>query len=102
MEQSPAGRRWSCRDGRGAAAFAAGPVPHPGRRPDAAPLSGTPAPVERRLAALIDRTGAAELVASSSTFDRTALAGSDEALAELFGRARSDDSTAAIASRSRP
>jgi hypothetical protein len=101
MEQSPAGRRWSCRDGRGAAAFAAGPVPHPGRRPDAAPLSGTPAPVERRLAALIDRTGAAELVATSSTYNRTALACSDAAPAALFGRAQSAGA-AAMASPSQP
>ncbi|MFW3170973.1 MsnO8 family LLM class oxidoreductase [Geodermatophilus sp. CPCC 206100] len=52
----------------------------------AAAIAGTPAQVERRLAELLDRTGAAELVASSSTFDRAALAASDAALAALFGR----------------
>ncbi|MDR7277069.1 MsnO8 family LLM class oxidoreductase [Catenuloplanes atrovinosus] len=52
----------------------------------AAAITGTPARVERRLAELLDRTGAAELVAASSTFDRTALAASDAALAALFGR----------------
>ncbi|WP_246131116.1 MsnO8 family LLM class oxidoreductase [Cellulomonas aerilata] len=52
----------------------------------AAAIAGTPAEVERRLAELLDRTGAAELVASSSTFDRAALAASDAALAALFGR----------------
>jgi hypothetical protein len=41
--------------------------------------------VESRLAELLERTGAAELVASSSTFDRAALAASDAALAGLFG-----------------
>jgi alkanesulfonate monooxygenase SsuD/methylene tetrahydromethanopterin reductase-like flavin-dependent oxidoreductase (luciferase family) len=39
----------------------------------AAAIAGTPAQVERRLAELLDRTGAAELVAISSTFDRTTL-----------------------------
>jgi luciferase family oxidoreductase group 1 len=53
----------------------------------AAAIAGTPAQVEARLAELLDRTGAAELVASSSTFDRTGLAASDAALAELFSRA---------------
>ncbi|MFD2091506.1 MsnO8 family LLM class oxidoreductase [Blastococcus deserti] len=52
----------------------------------AAAIAGTPAQVERRLAELLDRTRAAELVASSSTFDRAALAASDRALAALFGR----------------
>jgi luciferase family oxidoreductase group 1 len=51
----------------------------------AAAIAGTPAQVERRLAELLERTGAAELVASSSTFDRAALAASDAALAALFG-----------------
>jgi luciferase family oxidoreductase group 1 len=54
----------------------------------AAAIAGTPEQVERRLAELLDRTGAAELVASSSTFDRAALATSDAALAALFGRSR--------------
>jgi luciferase family oxidoreductase group 1 len=63
----------------------------------AAAVAGTPAQVERRLAELLDRTGAAELVASSSTFDRTALAASDAALAALFGGAPSTRPTAAMA-----
>ncbi|WP_200814613.1 MsnO8 family LLM class oxidoreductase [Blastococcus haudaquaticus] len=49
-------------------------------------VAGTPDQVESRLAELLERTGAAELVASSSTFDRGALAASDAALAALFGR----------------
>ncbi|MEV7331929.1 MsnO8 family LLM class oxidoreductase [Micromonospora sp. NPDC093244] len=49
-------------------------------------ISGPPAQVERQLAELLDRTGAAELVASGSTFDRAALAVSDAELAALFGR----------------
>lgn len=53
----------------------------------AAAIAGTPAHVERQLAELLDRTGAAELVATGSTFDRAALAASDAALAGLFGRA---------------
>ncbi|WP_250007653.1 MsnO8 family LLM class oxidoreductase [Actinoplanes sp. M2I2] len=53
----------------------------------AAAITGTPAQVESRLAELLDRTGAAELVAAGSTFDRAALAASDSALAALFGRA---------------
>jgi luciferase family oxidoreductase group 1 len=48
-------------------------------------VGGTAAQVESRLAEVLERTGAAELVASSSTFDRTALAASDAALARLFG-----------------
>ncbi|NEK84676.1 MsnO8 family LLM class oxidoreductase [Blastococcus saxobsidens] len=51
----------------------------------AAAIAGTPAQVEGRLAQLLERTGAAELVASSSTFDRDALAASDAALAVIFG-----------------
>ncbi len=51
----------------------------------ASAVAGTATQVERRLAELLDRTGAAELVASSSTHDRTALAASDAALAALFG-----------------
>jgi len=68
----------------------------------AAAIAGTAAQVERRLAELLDRTGAAELVASSSTFDRTALACSDAALAALFGRPRSPRSAAPMAPPSRP
>jgi alkanesulfonate monooxygenase SsuD/methylene tetrahydromethanopterin reductase-like flavin-dependent oxidoreductase (luciferase family) len=52
----------------------------------AAAVTGTAGQVADALAGLIARTGAAELVASSSTFDRAALADSDAALAELFGR----------------
>jgi alkanesulfonate monooxygenase SsuD/methylene tetrahydromethanopterin reductase-like flavin-dependent oxidoreductase (luciferase family) len=52
-------------------------------------IAGTPAQVESRLAELLERTGAAELVASSSTFDRAALAASDAALAALLGSAPS-------------
>ena len=48
-------------------------------------IAGTAGQVSGRLAELLERTGAAELVASSSTFDRSALAASDAALAELFG-----------------
>jgi luciferase family oxidoreductase group 1 len=54
----------------------------------AAAVAGTPAQVERRLTELLERTGAAELVASSSTFDRAALAASDAALAAILGSAR--------------
>ncbi|SNY64344.1 luciferase family oxidoreductase, group 1 [Paractinoplanes atraurantiacus] len=50
----------------------------------AAAVAGTPQQVESRLAELFDRTGAAELVAAGSTFDRDALAASDAALAALF------------------
>ena len=67
----------------------------------AAAIAGTPAQVERRLAVLLDRTGAAELVATSSTFDRTALAAFDAALTALFSRAQSARNTAAMASPSR-
>jgi luciferase family oxidoreductase group 1 len=52
----------------------------------AAAVTGTPEQVERRLAELLDRTGAAELVAAGSAFDRAALAASDAALAAVFGR----------------
>ncbi|MGY2129533.1 MsnO8 family LLM class oxidoreductase [Blastococcus sp. SYSU DS0617] len=51
----------------------------------AAAIAGTAAQVESRLAELLEHTGAAELVASSSTFDRGALAASDAALAGLLG-----------------
>lgn len=50
----------------------------------AAAIAGTAGQVESRLAELLERTGAAELVASSSTFDREALAASDAALAGLL------------------
>ncbi|MGY1753512.1 MsnO8 family LLM class oxidoreductase [Blastococcus sp. SYSU D01042] len=55
-------------------------------RTAAAAIAGTAGQVAGRLAELLDRTGAAELVASSSTHDRDALAASDAALAALFGR----------------
>jgi alkanesulfonate monooxygenase SsuD/methylene tetrahydromethanopterin reductase-like flavin-dependent oxidoreductase (luciferase family) len=48
-------------------------------------VAGTAAQVGSRLAELLERTGAAELVASSSTFDRAALAASDAAVAQLSG-----------------
>jgi luciferase family oxidoreductase group 1 len=64
-------------------------------------IAGTPAQVASRLTELLERTGAAELVASSSTYDRAALAASDAALAELFGGVQWG-SAAAIASPSRP
>jgi len=54
-------------------------------RTAAAAVAGTPAYVAGRLTELIDRTGAAELVASSSTFDRAALDASDAALTAVFG-----------------
>lgn len=71
----------------------------------AAAVTGTPEQVADRLTELLDRTGAAELVASSSTFDRSALADSDAALAELFGRGPAGQpggSAAASAAPSRP
>jgi luciferase family oxidoreductase group 1 len=55
-------------------------------RTAAGAVAGTVAQVESRLAELVERTGAAELVASSSTSDRTALAASDAALAQLFAQ----------------
>lgn len=61
-------------------------------RTAAAAVAGPPAEVERQLAALLDRTGAAELVAAGSTHDRAALAASDAELAALFGRARATTS----------
>ncbi len=51
-----------------------------------ASITGTPAQVESRLDELLHRTGATELVASSSTTDRSALDASDAALARLFDR----------------
>ncbi|MEI4270592.1 MsnO8 family LLM class oxidoreductase [Klenkia sp. LSe6-5] len=50
-------------------------------------VAGTPERVAEELAQLVGRTGAAELVASSSTLDRVALAESDAALAALVSRA---------------
>jgi alkanesulfonate monooxygenase SsuD/methylene tetrahydromethanopterin reductase-like flavin-dependent oxidoreductase (luciferase family) len=50
----------------------------------AAAVAGTPSQVGSRLAELLERTGAAELVASSSTFDPAALSASDASLAQLF------------------
>jgi luciferase family oxidoreductase group 1 len=47
-------------------------------------VAGTPAQVATRIAELAERTGATELVASGSTFDRAALAASDEALVTLL------------------
>ncbi|MFI1990832.1 MsnO8 family LLM class oxidoreductase [Actinoplanes sp. NPDC020271] len=56
----------------------------------AAAVTGSPDRVGSRLAELFDRTGAAELVAAGSTFDRDALRASDAALAALLGsRSRS-------------
>ncbi|WP_436532752.1 MsnO8 family LLM class oxidoreductase [Actinoplanes sp. HUAS TT8] len=52
----------------------------------AAAITGPPDRVERRLTELLDRTGAAELVTASSTFDRAALHSSDAALAAMFSR----------------
>ncbi|GAA0242496.1 MsnO8 family LLM class oxidoreductase [Cryptosporangium japonicum] len=54
----------------------------------AAAIAGTPARVESALDELFERTGAAELVTSGSTFDRAALAVSDAELAALFVRPR--------------
>jgi luciferase family oxidoreductase group 1 len=62
-------------------------------------IAGTAAQVESRLAELLERTGAAELVASSSTSDRSALAASDAALAGLFAQS---GRVAAMASPSGP
>ncbi|MEJ5914874.1 MsnO8 family LLM class oxidoreductase [Pseudokineococcus sp. 1T1Z-3] len=53
----------------------------------AAVVTGTPELVEERLAALVARSGAAEVLATSSTTDRAALARSDALLAGL-GRGR--------------
>jgi luciferase family oxidoreductase group 1 len=59
-------------------------------------VAGTPASVGSRLAELLERTGAAELVASGSTFDRAALAASDTALAGLLGSAPAGRLEAAV------
>ncbi|WP_433728165.1 MsnO8 family LLM class oxidoreductase [Actinoplanes sp. CA-051413] len=52
----------------------------------AAAITGTPDRVQRHLTEILDRTGAAELVATGSTFDRDALHASDAALAAMFSR----------------
>ncbi|MCW2675779.1 MAG: Luciferase family oxidoreductase, group 1 [Modestobacter sp.] len=69
-------------------------------------IAGTPEQVGDRVGELLARTGAAELVASSSTFDRAALADSDAALAAVFARLpgaqSSAGSAAARVSPSRP
>ncbi|MEU8607741.1 MsnO8 family LLM class oxidoreductase [Actinoplanes sp. NPDC048791] len=52
----------------------------------AAAITGPPDRVQRRLTEILDRTGAAELVATGSTFDRDALHASDAALAAMFSR----------------
>jgi hypothetical protein len=46
--------------------------------------AGRPAAVRRRLEQLAQRTGADELLASGSTYDRAALAASDASLAALI------------------
>jgi luciferase family oxidoreductase group 1 len=74
-----------------AAVRAASPTPRQQQyleRTAAMAIVGTPDSVGSRLAELLERTGAAELVASSSTFDRAALAASDAALAALLGARR--------------
>jgi luciferase family oxidoreductase group 1 len=68
----------------------------------AAGIAGTAEEVGARLAELLERTGATELVASSSTFDRAALADSDAALAGLFGRRPGQPSAETAAARLAP
>jgi alkanesulfonate monooxygenase SsuD/methylene tetrahydromethanopterin reductase-like flavin-dependent oxidoreductase (luciferase family) len=63
-------------------------------------VTGTAGQVSARLAELAERTGAVELVASSSTYDRTALAASDAALAQLLGARPSSASALASAAPS--
>lgn len=46
-------------------------------------IAGTPQTVRRRIEQLTDRTGAEELLATTSTYDRAALAASDAALARI-------------------
>jgi luciferase family oxidoreductase group 1 len=46
-------------------------------------IAGTPQTVRRRLEQLTERTGAEELLATTSTYDRAALADSDAALARI-------------------
>lgn len=52
-----------------------------------ASIHGTPEEVARELAVLVERTGADEVMASTSTYDRADLARADAALAELVGAA---------------
>ena len=52
-------------------------------------VTGTAEQVADQLSVLLERIGAAELVASSSTYDRSALADSDAALADVLSRAGS-------------
>ncbi|MGA6206607.1 MsnO8 family LLM class oxidoreductase [Nocardia testacea] len=47
-------------------------------------VAGTPETVRRRIEQLADRTGAVELLATTSTYDRAALAASDAALARII------------------
>ncbi|MGW6336367.1 MsnO8 family LLM class oxidoreductase [Nocardia rhamnosiphila] len=47
-------------------------------------VAGTPQTVRRRIEQLADRTGAVELLATTSTYDRAALAASDAALARII------------------
>lgn len=47
-------------------------------------VAGTPHTVRRRIEELTDRTGADELLATTSTYDREALAASDTALAQII------------------
>lgn len=47
-------------------------------------IAGTPQTVRRRIEQLTDRTGAEELLATTSTYDRAALAASDAALARII------------------
>lgn len=48
-------------------------------------VAGRPATVRRRLERLVERTGADELLASTSTYDRDALLASDQMLRDLVG-----------------
>ncbi|MEV3960613.1 MsnO8 family LLM class oxidoreductase [Nocardia sp. NPDC050193] len=47
-------------------------------------IAGAPQTVRRRIEQLTDRTGAEELLATTSTYDRAALAASDSALARII------------------
>jgi alkanesulfonate monooxygenase SsuD/methylene tetrahydromethanopterin reductase-like flavin-dependent oxidoreductase (luciferase family) len=49
-------------------------------------VAGGPATVRRALESLAERTGADELMASTSTYDRESLLASDAALRDLVGR----------------
>ncbi|WP_189094103.1 MsnO8 family LLM class oxidoreductase [Nocardia jinanensis] len=48
-------------------------------------VAGTPRTVRRRVEELTERTGAGELLVTTSTYDRAALAASDTALARIIG-----------------